>query len=224
MNNTVEDFKHQHLENYKKAVFELLKNNSTVLVEEDIMLLLKKPPLDSMDSIKVKFLDLAKKQKIILDIEQLDQLLLDFREGASKIGDSLKDIRISHLEKIIKDFNPQKETEIIKFNKKDFTMLNKKMKTVIKEQVKNSLDENIVKNVKSIFTENTDIEKKEKVEEDILKFLNKNYLKQLLESVDFKILVKDTILINAVKEQGERYLFTKMNSYLLNDKKQSIKK
>ena len=188
------------------------------------MLLLKKPPLDSMDSIKVKFLDLAKKQKIILDIEQLDQLLLDFREDASKIGDSLKDIRISNLEKIIKDFNPQKETEIIKFNKKDFTMLNKKMKIVIKEQIKNSLDENIVKNVKSIFTENTDIEKKEKVEEDILKFLNKNYLKQLLESVDFKILVKDTILINAVKEQGERYLFTKMNSYLLNDKKQSIKK
>ena len=50
----------------------------------------------------------------------------------------------------------------------------------------------------------------------MVKFLQTTYIKQLLESVDFKIIVKDTTLINRVKEQGERYLFTKKNSYLLN--------
>ena len=44
-----------------------------------------------------------------------------------------------------------------------------------------------------------------------------NYVKQVLESIDFKIIVKDTTLINGVREQGERFLFTKMNSYLLKE-------
>lgn len=49
----------------------------------------------------------------------------------------------------------------------------------------------------------------------MIKFVSSTFLKQLLESIDFKVIVKDTTLINGVREQGERYLFTKMNSYLL---------
>ena len=90
MNGTVEEFKKQHIENYKKAVYELLKNNSTVLVDEDIMLLLKKPPLDSMDVIKSKFLDLAKKQKIILDDIKLNKIIDDYRKDVIKVGDEIK--------------------------------------------------------------------------------------------------------------------------------------
>ena len=48
-------------------------------------------------------------------------------------------------------------------------------------------------------------------------FLKKLYLKQLLDSFDIKLLVKDTTLINSVKEQGDRYIFTLKNSRLLND-------
>ena len=42
-------------------------------------------------------------------------------------------------------------------------------------------------------------------------------LKQLLENIDIKILVKDTTLINSSKEQAERYLFTINNSRLFDD-------
>ena len=38
------------------------------------------------------------------------------------------------------------------------------------------------------------------------------------ENIDIKILVKDTTLINGVKEQSERYLFTLENSRLFNEK------
>ena len=38
-----------------------------------------------------------------------------------------------------------------------------------------------------------------------------------MESVDIKILVKDTTLMNGTKEQGERYLFTLDHSRLLNE-------
>ena len=66
MNETIEELKKNHIKNYKNALIENVKNNTNVLVDEDIMSLLKKPPLDSMDVIKSKFLDLAKKNKIIL--------------------------------------------------------------------------------------------------------------------------------------------------------------
>ena len=62
MNETLEKFKLQHQNNYKKALLENIKNNTTVLFNDDISSLLKKPPLDSMDLLKKKFLDIAKKK------------------------------------------------------------------------------------------------------------------------------------------------------------------
>ena len=74
---TIEDFKQKHFENYKNAVLETLKNNTISLFDDDVLFLLKKPPLDSMDVIKSKFLDLAKKQKIILDDIKLNKIIDD---------------------------------------------------------------------------------------------------------------------------------------------------
>ena len=39
----------------------------------------------------------------------------------------------------------------------------------------------------------------------------------MIENVDIKILIKDTTLMNLVKEQTERYLFTISNSRLFKD-------
>ena len=41
----VEEFKKQHFANYKQAIIENIKKNTSTLVDEDIMSLLKKPPL-----------------------------------------------------------------------------------------------------------------------------------------------------------------------------------
>lgn len=219
MQDTLEEFKKKHLENYKNAVVETLKNNSTVLVDEDIMLLLKKPPLDSMDLIKCKFLDLAKKHKIILNTEQLDKIITQYRKDVIKMTKELKEIRISSLSAIVSSYNPKKDTDVIKFNKKDFVPVNKKLRKKIKESVNDSITKKIVNNVNRVFTEGVSEDKRKIISKEVTKFLTGNYIKQLLENVDFKVLVKDTTLINGVREQGERYLFTKMNSYLLNDKK-----
>ena len=56
-----------------------------------------------------------------------------------------------------------------------------------------------------------------KVTKEATDYLKKNYQRQLLENVDIKILVKDTTLINSVKEQTERYIFALNNSRLLNE-------
>ena len=60
MTNNVEDFKKTHLDNYRRALVDTLVNNTNALFDEDIASLLKKPPLDSMDVIKSRFLDLRK--------------------------------------------------------------------------------------------------------------------------------------------------------------------
>ena len=216
---TVEEFRKKHFENYKNAVMETLKNNTTVLFEDDIYSLLKKPPLDSMDLIKCKFLDLAKRHKIIIRSDVLDEILEEYRVNIISFLPSWKKIRIDELSKIISSFTPKKESDVIKFNKKDFTPLNRKLKKEMKEDLTSVIDKKIVKFVNQLFTSDVDEKIKDDMSSEMIKYVQSNYIKQFLESVDFKIIVKDTTLINGVREQGERFLFTKMNSYLLNENK-----
>lgn len=213
MTNNVEDFKKTHLDNYRRALVDTLVNNTNALFDEDIASLLKKPPLDSMDVIKSRFLDLAKKNKIILNAEKLDNILDNYRSKCLEFCKTLKDIRINTLSKIINDFKLINDNDTIKLMKKDFLTVNKTIKSEIKDFIKNSLNTEIFEKVDLLF-DDVDLNIKKRIITDSTKYINNNYLKQLLENIDFKILVKDTILTNSIKEQGERYLFTLENSRL----------
>lgn len=213
MTNNVEDFKKTHLDNYRRALVDTLVNNTNALFDEDIASLLKKPPLDSMDVIKSRFLDLAKKNKIILNAEKLDNILDNYRSKCLEFCKTQKDIRINTLSKIINDFKLINDNDTIKLMKKDFTSVNKTIKSEIKDFIKNSLNTEIFEKVDLLF-DDVDLNIKKRIITDSTKYINNNYLKQLLENIDFKILVKDTILTNSIKEQGERYLFTLENSRL----------
>lgn len=218
---TVEEFRKKHFENYKNAVMETLKNNTTVLFKDDIYSLLQKPPLDSMDLIKCKFLELAKKYKIIIQADSLNRILKDYREDVISNLSCWQKIRIVELSKIVNSFLQKKESDVIKFNKKDFIPINRKLKKQMKTDIIKSIDKKIVKYVNQLFTDAIDVKVKESISNEMTKFVLSNYVKQLLESIDFKIIIKDTTLANGVREQGERFLFTKMNSYLLNEDKVS---
>ena len=217
MNNELEKLKKQHATNYKKAVLEIIKNNTSVLVNEDIMSLFKKPPLDSMDVIKCKFLDLAKKYKIVLDIEYLSKIVDNYRQDVIGFFDEISNYRIEYLTNVVNSEYNEADDVIVKINKKDFIDINKHNKKIIKDSVLESVENTIVNNVNSIFTKNIDDISKNKFTLELEKFLKKAYIKQIIENVDFKVLVKDTILINSIKEQGERYLFTMQNSRIFNE-------
>lgn len=214
MVDTLEEFKKQHLTNYKQAILEIINNNTDVLVNEDIMFLFRKPPLDSMDFIKSKYLDLAKKNKVILDIIKLDGMLDEYRKDIVKCCDKIKKIRIDALKKIVNSVQFDKETEVIKFNKKDFLEINKNLKKLIKEQLQKSVEEKIIKNILCSLNDDVDFSIKKKFSDEISKFVKGAYQRQLLESIDFKLLVKDTTLANSAKERAERHLFTLANSRL----------
>lgn len=214
MEDTLKKFKEQHLENYKSAILEIITNNTNVLVDEDIMSLVKKPPLDSMDVIKSKFLDVAKKNKVVLDAESLDKMMDKYRKSLSKCCDDIRKVRLDSLTTLVKNYKFEKEFDVIKVRKKDLEVINKKIKKILKDNLSDSLNKDIINNVENIFKSVQDEAILKKIHVDFTKFVTGSYQRQFLENVDIKILVKDTTLINGVKEQSERYIFTLENSRL----------
>ena len=193
---TKNDLRMQHFNSYKLAIIENIKNNTDVLID-DITLLLKKPPLDSMDIICTKFLD-------------------DYRNSVIKCCSKIKKVRIDSLKEVVNGSTLKKEQDVIKINKKDFVVINKEIRKILKDQLNKSFDDYILRKIDSIFKTDVDIKQKDKFVLEISKYMQVSYQKQFFENIDIKIMVKDTTLMNSVKEQAERYLFTLNNSRLLN--------
>ena len=217
MTDTLENFKKQHLSNYKNAVIDLVKNNTDALIDNDIISLIKSPPLDSMDVIKSKLLSLAKKEKVILDSSKMNFILNNFRDLVITDFQELKKIRNNYLVKKIEEFEPVRETEIIKIMKKDLDSINKEIKKIVKMSLNNNINNKLLIEIADIYDDQID----EKVKESIIKLFSKymktTYIKQLNENISIKILVKDRTLLSLVAEQGERYLFTKANSHIFDE-------
>jgi len=221
MNDSLKQLKRQHIDNYKNAIIDIITNNTNVLVDEDIMSLLRKPPLDSMDLIKSKFLDLAKKNSTILNTEELSNLLDNYRDKLMKEMASIKVIRIKELTKSIDDIKYE-DNDVFKLNKKDFVKVDKDIKKILKDQLNNSFDKYILKNINKVFSNDIDSNIMNNIVSNITKYINGPYQRQLLENFDIKVLVKNTTLINNIKEHNERYLFTINNSRIFNDLDNSL--
>ena len=217
MNKDITDYKKEHANNYLTAIKDIIGNNTLVLKEE-LFSLIQKPPLESMDVILSKALKIAKKNKIVLNNNKLDHLLIEYRKSFDKtINDICKD-RENSLKKILKekDFDFEIEKSIVKINKKDFNEINKANRLKLKNQIQESFSNVFIPGIDKLFSNDEDKEKINNFIQEISKYMKNQYQKQLLDNYDIKVLVKDTTLINNVNEQGERYLFTLQNSRLFN--------
>lgn len=201
----------QHQENYKNIVLDIINNNTNTLVKEDLMSLVVRPPLDSMDVIKTKFISLAKKNKIILDIEKLEVILDEYRYNISKDYLKIIEFRVKNLEKLMKKTNVS-EGEEYKFLKKELNVIDKHIKDKIKIKLNECTDKYLISSIKELLNNVTD-NVYDKFSSEMIKYINKEYTKNILESIDVKLLVKDTTLINSVKESGDRFKLT-LNSLL----------
>ncbi len=215
--NDLEQIKKQHLNTYKNATKEIVINNTKALVENDIISLIKKPPLDSMDIIKTKLISLAKKEKIILSTEKLDTLIKNYRDSLEDKLLSLRKIREDYLIRKIDEFVPERETEIIKIQKKELDSINKTLKQNLKKILDLSQTEILFNNLDTIYEDGIDEEIKSRINKAFTKFMKSTYQKQLNESIAIKTMVKDRTLLSGILEQGERYLFTKSNSHLFDE-------
>ena len=212
---TKDDYKKQHVENYKKALIDIVHNNNKRLLDEDILSLIKKPPLDSMDTIKTKLIVLAKTERIILEGGSVDKVVSTYRQ---RLSDDMVDLLDNREEKFISkinDFSPSRDTEVLKIELRDFDEVNKEIKSRMKKIINCSIDSCIINNVDVIYKKETKEKEKLKINKAFSSFLKNEYQKKLLNDIEIKMIVKDRTLINGINEQGERYLFTLEKSYLL---------
>ena len=88
---------------------------------------------------------------------------------------------------------------------------------VIKDQLNECFDKFLLQNINMVFSNEVDLEVKNNIITNISKFAKGSYQRQVLENFDIKVLIKNTTLINSIKEHNDRYLFTINNSRILND-------
>ncbi len=206
-----EDYLKQHYDNYKNGIMELIKNNTFVLFD-DIVLLVKKPPLDSMDSVRKRFLEIAKKYGIVLNTDELNHFLDSYRSLLLTSFEDIKEIRINSLNEAVSNY---KDGELIIIYKKDFIPINKTIRKNLKELIISTFDKSLIL-YRNKLINNMNMDTSDVFFNEIIKFIKGNYQKQLLDSFDIKILVKDTTLMNSIKEHNEHYTFTLNNSRVLN--------
>ena len=213
MNDDFNYLKKQHILNYKNMITQMILNNNNSLFDEDINSLLKEPPLESMDIIKNNLISIAKKNNTIIDSDIYNDVINKYRENLYKISNDNKQYRLNFYNDIVNCFNfDNNNNETIKVLKKDTNNLNKEIRKRFKDGIIDSIDKYFSNNIDKLFI--GDIQNIEDIKEKFLKFMNTKYINQLLENIDIKILVKDTILINNIKEEGEKYLYTLNNSHL----------
>lgn len=205
----------QHIDNYRKGIVDIIHNNTNMFID-DIVSFVGKPPLDSMDYIQKNFLDIAKKNKIVFNTKELNTLLDNYRSEIIDCCEKIKEIRLDNLLAMVDCFSFD-NFEIFSFYKKNFTILNRKMRNTLKTQIMDSFEGKILPKIDTLFSDEVTEDCRNKVIQEITKYVKNNYLKQVIDTFEMKLLVKDTILINGVREQSDRYIFTINNSRLLNN-------
>jgi hypothetical protein len=131
----------------------------------------------------------------------------------------LKKITEVRDEEIIDSFKGYiKEGKTIKITKTEINNIDKKVKKIIKKELDSCIKEYILNNSAKPFIKSEDANIDDATKEIEKYFSIKGiYQKTILENIDFKLLVKNTILINGIKEQTERYMFTLNNSRIFNN-------
>ena len=204
-----EDILKQHKQILMTAGLELATNNTNSLIEDDIINGVIEVPLEAMDTVKQRVLNIAKNNSLVLDSDKFNEVLTSYKDELKKEFRNIFKKRIKLIEDNYSKFNDDKPMELVKNLKKELVKFNKEAKKEEKQVLTSLVKEKIISNLDLIVKEDNTTFKK-----DATKFLQTTYVKQIIETIDMKILVKDTILHNSLKEQIERFVFTMENSHL----------
>ena len=204
-----EDILKQHKEILMTAGLELATNNTNSLIEDDIINGVIEVPLEAMDTVKQRVLNIAKHNNLILNSDKFSEVLTNYKNDLKKELRNIFKRSIDIIKENYSKMDDDKPLELVKNLKKDLVKFNKDAKKEEKQVLTVLVKENLVSNLDLIVKDSNSTFKK-----DATKFLQTIYVKQILETIDMKILVKDTILLNSLKEQIERFVFTKENSHL----------
>ncbi len=199
----------QHHLQYKNVLLFVIESNTVNFYEQGLLSLFVKPPLASMDLLKQKAISLAKDNFFVINTDLVDGILDAFRSSVSLEVKAISNLRQKELEKLLEEINDKNvNNKVIKFTKKQLKDIDKKLKNLFKDIVTKSLNKNLFINTSSVFN-NSD-----SVNDIFQNYVLKKYFQTLLSQFDSVLAIRNNTFLNAINEQGHRYLFTKKNSHL----------
>ncbi|MDD6244147.1 MAG: hypothetical protein PUB03_00605 [bacterium] len=205
-----EELLNQHLKIYLNSLEELINNNTYSLINDDLLPLFTKPPLEAMDIIKQKLLSLGKDYKLILNTQEVDNYIERYRFSMQKKVKTLEDLRKKYLKQHVESLSQKSKDGTLKLLRKNLLILDKNLKKEIKIE--------LIENMNFLIENISNFYQTDKIPDRLLKYITKylktTYPKDLMETIDMKIIVKNTTLINGINEQTERLIFTQKNSHL----------
>lgn len=216
MKDGFEKYQKQHLKNYHDALVDTIHDNTRKLIEEDLIPLFKKPPLDSMDVLKIKILSNAKDAGVILSIQTLDTMIEHYRTQMITYICDVGSLRENKIEKSVNQkFIEKKEKEELLST--DFSDFKEEAKIKFGENFISYIKENFVPNLNELLdkTKNMDEVANDLFITNTCDYLNNRYTENLLQTLDNKITLKDNILVNRLNEHRSRFEFTNEHSRLL---------
>ena len=205
-----EELLNQHLKIYLNSLEELINNNTYSLINDDLLPLFTKPPLEALDIIKQKLLSLGKDYKLILNTQEVDNYIERYRFSMQKKVKTLEDLRKKYLKQHVESLSQKSKDGTLKLLRKNLLILDKNLKKEIKIE--------LIENMNFLIENISNFYQTDKIPDRLLKYITKylktTYPKDLMETIDMKIIVKNTTLINGINEQTERLIFTQKNSHL----------
>lgn len=203
------DILNQHKKILLTAGVELATNNTNSLIDDDIINGVIEVPLETMDILKQRIVNIAKNNSLILNSDKFNDTLTSYKGQLKEEFRKVFSKRIKLIEDNYSNLDDNNPLALVKNLKKDLVKFNKDIKKEYKAVLVRLVNDNLVSNLDLIVKDSSVNFKK-----DATKFLQNIYIKQVLEIIDMKVVVKDTILLNSLKEQMERFIFTKENSHL----------
>lgn len=218
MKEQLERLHQQHLENYKAAVLDTIVDNTNKLIQEDLMSLFQ-PPLDSMNILKMRFLNAAKDQGVVLSTDRLNQVLDLYYQSVLSEMDQSKELRLKPLFEVVDAFEEKEDDAHICLSKELIQTSSSDLLMHYRDLLHRLVQDGLIDHLSEVVdvTKQLDPQKKQQFYETMAIYLKQPYPDQMIELMKGKVEVKDHILENRLGEHTERYLFTKKKSHLLEE-------
>ena len=142
-----EDILKQHKEILMTAGVELATNNTNSLIEDDIINGVIEVPLEAMDTVKQRVLNIAKHNNLILNSDKFNEVLTSYKDDLKKEFRNIFKRRIDIIKDNYSKMDDDKPLELVKNLKKELVKFNKDAKKEEKQVLTSLVKEKLVSNL-----------------------------------------------------------------------------